>query len=90
MEQRVIEAMAFIKSSNYRRIILQILSSKISTPSEIAKQTNIRLNHVSTILAEMKKSGLIECLNESSKKRRLYALTDFGKQIINIEKNGFE
>lgn len=54
------------------------------SPSEISKHTNIRLNHVSMYLGELKESGLVECLNETAKKGRLYHMTEIGKKVIEI------
>lgn len=60
------------------------VSSTIKTPSEIAKETDIRLNHISMYLGELKKEGLVLCLNEGSKKGRLYQITELGKRLLEI------
>lgn len=54
-------------------------------PSEIAKSVAIRLNHVSMFLADLKENGLVTCLNEESKRGRLYELTDLGKRVVEHE-----
>ena len=51
-------------------------------PSEIAKEVKIRLNHVSMFLKDLKLNGLVECLNEETRKGRLYQLTKLGKDVI--------
>ena len=54
----------------------------MKTPSEISKESGIRLNHVSLYLSELKKSELVECLNENAKKGRLYHLTNLGENVF--------
>lgn len=78
----MINAVSLIKSSEYRSKVLKVVGSEIMTPSEIAKKVGLRLNHVSMVLAELKKNNLVECLNEDAKKGRLYQLTDIGKNVI--------
>ena len=82
MEKQVITAIALIKSSEYRWKIIKAIGNGIKTPSEIAKEIKIRLNHVSMFLKNLKENGLVECLNENTKKGRLYQLTRLGKDVI--------
>ena len=78
----MIAAISLVKSSRHRRKILDPIHNNMVTPSEISKESSIRLNHVSMYLSELKEGGLVECLNESAKKGRLYQLTEFGKKVI--------
>ena len=82
MEKQVIVALSLVKASQYRWKILKTIGDGIKMPSEIAKEVKIRLNHVSMFLKDLKKNGLVECLNEGSKKGRLYQLTKLGKDVI--------
>lgn len=82
MEKSMVRAISLIKSSRYRHNILKAISDDVLTPSEIAKKADIRLNHVSMFLQELKKNGIVECLNEDTKKGRLYQLTRLGKNAI--------
>lgn len=50
-------------------------------PKEIAKRSNIKTNHVSKVLAELKSKELIEIINPEVRKGRLYRLTDIGEEI---------
>lgn len=86
MDEEFIRALSFIKSSLYRQKVLECINSVIKTPSEIAKDLDIRLNHVSMYLGELKKEGLVSCLNENSKKGRLYQLTELGQKVLEIIK----
>jgi len=82
----MIKAVSLVKSSSYKHKILMAIGNRIMIPSEISKTIGIRLNHVSMSLNDLKNSGLVECLNESAKKGRLYQLTEFGKKVIEITK----
>ena len=82
MEKEVITAVSLVKSSQYRWKILKTIGDGIKMPSEIAKEVKIRLNHVSMFLKDLKRNGLVECLNEETRKGRLYQLTKLGKDVI--------
>ncbi len=78
----MIKAFSLLKSSEYRLKIVKAIGSETLMPSEIAEKTNIRLNHVSTVLKELKNSGIVKCLNEEERKGRLYELTELGKNAV--------
>ncbi len=82
MEKKFIKGWSLVKSSEYRLKILKSLHENIKMPSEISKETDIRLNHVSTFLSEMSKHKLVECLNKNDKKGRLYKITEMGKNVL--------
>ena len=79
----MVTAVSLLKSSEYRLKITQAIGNNILTPSEIANKINIRLNHVSLFLKELKENKMVKCLNEDSRKGRLYELTELGKNAIN-------
>lgn len=78
----MVQAISLIKSSEYRSKVMKAISNEILTPSEIAKKIGLRLNHVSMVLTELKENNLVKCLNEETKKGRLYQLTELGKNVI--------
>jgi predicted transcriptional regulator len=82
MEKRMINAISLIKSSEYRQKVLKAIGDEVITPSEISKKVGLRLNHVSMVLTELKENNLVKCLNEETKKGRLYQLTELGKNAI--------
>ena len=82
MQKQMIKGISLIKSSEYRFKILKSIGNNIKTPSEISKEIKIRLNHISSFLKELKENNLVECLNEDTKKGRLYRLTKLGKNVI--------
>ena len=88
MDEELIKAISAVKSSKHRQEILELIKGEILTPSEISKKSGLRLNHVSMYLNELKNSNLVECLNEDSKKGRLYATSKFGKRVADMIRNG--
>ena len=78
----MVNAVSLLKSSEYRSKIVQSIGNNTLTPSEIAKKTDLRLNHVSMFLKELKENKIVKCLNEESRKGRLYELTELGKNAI--------
>ena len=78
----MVKAISLLKSSEYRSKIIKAIGHDTLTPSEIAQKINIRLNHVSIFLKELKENSMVKCLNEESRKGRLYELTALGKNAI--------
>ena len=79
----MIKGVSLLKNSEYRKKILESLEDvSYLTPSEIAEKTQIRLNHVSNFLKDLKDNKLIICLNDDEKRGRLYKITELGKKVI--------
>jgi len=88
MDKKLIIPYSSVIASRTKMGIILVLHDRILTPSDIAKELDIRINHVSKYLTELKNKKLIVCLNEYAKKGRLYQLTELGKQIfIELKKN---
>ena len=49
---------------------------------KISKDSGIKKNHISKVLRELKDAGVAECINEESKRGRLYRLTSLGNKIV--------
>ena len=84
MEKKIIEYVAYIKSSKNRYKVLKSINNEMKIPSEIANETDIRLNHISALLKDLKKHDFVLCLNEEDSKGRMYVLTEIGKTVLNI------
>lgn len=81
MEEKLIKSISHVKNSKYRFNVLKVLNeAELLTPREIADKVNLRLNHVSMTLSELKAMDLVECVNEDSKRGRLYKITTLGKK----------
>lgn len=81
-EERILELVGFVKISDYRTKVLKLIDNDIKMPSEIGKELNIRTNHISTVLTDLKKQGLVICVNNNVRKGRLYKNTDLGKKVL--------
>ena len=75
------ETFEFVKRSTYRQRVLKSLEGNVLMPTEISKRSNIKTNHVSKVLSELKSKELIELVNPEARKGRLYRLTDKGEIV---------
>ena len=60
----------------------------VKIPSTIARDSEIRTNHISKVLSELKAHELVEYINPEARKGRLYRLTDKGEEVtqnINLD-----
>ena len=65
---------------------MKSLDGEVKIPTVIAKDSEIRPNHISKVLSELKAHELVECINPEVRKGRLYRLTDKGDEIVkNLE-----
>lgn len=71
----------FVKQSQYRQRVLKALEDDVLMPKQIAESSDIKLNHVSKVLSELRSKELIEVLDDSVRKGRLYRLTDLGEEM---------
>lgn len=76
------ETFDFVQRSSYRQRVLKALDEDVLMPTEIAERSNIKTNHVSKVLSELKSKELIELINPEARKGRLYRLTDVGEEIV--------
>ena len=76
------ETLEFVQRSTYRKRVLKALEDDVLMPKEIAERSNIKTNHVSKVLSELKSKELIELVNPEARKGRLYRLTSVGDEIV--------
>lgn len=77
------EDIGYVKISKHRKKVFLTLKEEPKMPSEIVKETKMRMDDVSRALRAMNKKGLVKCVNPEIKKGRIYSLTNEGKKIIN-------
>ena len=82
LSDEMLKEMSYVKISTYRTKVMKSLDDEVKIPSQIAKDSSIRVNHISKVLSELKAHELIECINPEVRKGRLYRLTDKGDEII--------
>ncbi len=86
LSDEMLKEMSYVKISTYRTKVMKSLDDEVKIPSQIAKDSSIRVNHISKVLSELKAHELIECINPEVRKGRLYRHTDKGEQIVkNLE-----
>jgi predicted transcriptional regulator len=78
--------LGYVMASEYRINILKSINETIKTPSAIASEIDLRTNHVSNVLKDLKEKNLVVCLNEEAHKGRLYKNTDLGIEILEFIK----
>lgn len=77
----------FIKLSKNREKIFKALDGETLKPTNISKKTNIPSNNVRRILSQLREKNLVRLLNPETKRGRLYELTDYGKEILDLMKS---
>lgn len=81
IDDETLKKFAYVNISSYRVKTVKALKDETKIPTEIAKDSEIRPNHISKVLKELKECGVAECLNEEARKGRLYRLTSLGDEI---------
>ena len=81
-EKEFYEILGFVKISPHRANTLKCINEDLKIPSQIAKDLDIRTSQVSSALADLKKKGLVVCVNENVRKGRLYKCTPLGLEIL--------
>jgi len=74
--------MSYVQISKYRTKVVKALDGETKIPTQIAKDSEIRPNHISKVLSELKAHELVECINPEARKGRLYRLTDKGNELV--------
>ena len=87
LSEEMLTEISYVQISTYRTKVMKSLDDEVKIPSQIAKDSEIRQNHISKVLAELKAHELVECINPEVRKGRLYRLTDKGEELVkNINK----
>lgn len=82
----MLKEISYVKISSFRLRVMKSLEEEVKMPSEIARDSDIRQNHISKVLSELKAHELVECINPEVRKGRLYRHTDKGVDVVkNLE-----
>ena len=82
LSDEMLKEISYIKISKYRTKVMKSLDGEVLIPTQIARSSDIRPNHISKVLAELKAHELVECINPEVRKGRLYRLTEHGEEIV--------
>ncbi len=86
LSDEMLKEISYVQISKYWTKTMKSLDGEVLIPSQIAKNSGIRTNHISKVLAELKAHELVECINPEVRKGRLYRLTDKGEKVTeNLE-----
>ncbi len=81
LSDEMLSEISYVQISKYRLKVMKSLEGNVKIPSQIAKDSDIRVNHISKVLSELKAHDLIECINPEVRKGRLYRQTDIGEIV---------
>ena len=82
LSDEILIEMSYVNISQYRTKVMKSLDGEVLIPSQIARNSEIRTNHISKVLSELKAHELVECINPEARKGRLYRLTEKGEEIV--------
>ena len=88
LTDEILKEISYVEISSYRKKVMKSLDGEVLIPTQIERNSEIRPNHISKVLAELKAHELVECINPEVRKGRLYRLTDKGEEVtknINLE-----
>lgn len=81
-DEQFFELLAYVKASSHRVNIIKYIDYNLRTPREISDALNIRTNHISNLLADLREHDLVVCITPNVRKGRLYKLTDNGNRVL--------
>lgn len=81
MDDEVLKLYGYINISSYRAKAVKALQGEEKTPSNIARDSGIKINHISNVLRQLKQCEVAECINEEAHKNRIYRLTEIGEEV---------
>ncbi|WP_432645627.1 winged helix-turn-helix domain-containing protein [Methanobrevibacter sp.] len=85
-KDKLLKLTSYVQISKYREKTLKSIGDDVKIPTNIAKDSGIRTNHISKVLSELKSKEIVECINEEARKGRLYRLTETGKDVLDTIK----
>ena len=86
LSDEMLTEISCVQISLYRTKVMKALDGEVKIPSNIARDSGIRTNHISKVLGALKKHDLVECINPEVRKGRLYRHTEKGEQVVkNLE-----
>lgn len=81
MDDEVLKVYGYVNISSYRARAVKALEEGEKTPTNIANDSGIKINHISNVLRQLKECQVAECINEEAHKYRIYRLTDVGQEV---------
>jgi len=82
--------LGYLIASSISRKVLHALKLGYETPTSLSKFLKISLSNVSTKLSELKKRGLVSCINPERRKGRIYVITRKGRFLLESLPNDYK
>ena len=73
-EDEILNSLGYVMASSYRLNVIKYIAKGVKIPSDI-------------VLADLKETGLVICLNEDAHKGRLYKNTELSLEILKYLEN---
>ena len=87
LSDEMLTEISYVQISKNRTKVMKSLEGEVKIPTQISKDSGVKNNHISRVLAELKEHELIECINPEVRKGRLYRHTAKGEMVsANINK----
>ncbi len=83
MAKRMDEIIKYLRTSSYRRAVLNAMGPSITSPEKIASRTNLRVASVKPILKALQGKGLVKRIGKTGK-QELYEPTALGKAAFEM------
>lgn len=84
------EDIGYLKASKHRLLIFKELSKHEQTPKELQNNLDLHFSQISLSLKELLERDLVQCLNDESRKGKIYSLSKKGKELEkSIDKMGY-
>ena len=78
-----VDSFDFVLSSETRLRIISFLGKSSSTPTQLAREVQKHLSHISRALRELESKDLVSCASPKNSKPRVYCLTNEGIEVLN-------
>lgn len=81
-DEKFLEQVAYVLASDHRKNIILFMGDELYSPKQIGDAINVRTNHISNLLAQLRKYNLVYNTTPRIRKGRLYSLTEDGKRVL--------
>ena len=85
--EEFLEKVAYVLASEHRKNIILFMDDRLASPKQIGDAINVRTNHISNLLAQLRKYNLVYNTTPTIRKGKLYSLTDDGQYVLEYIKS---
>jgi predicted transcriptional regulator len=79
-EADILDLVAYVTGSGYRKAVVNSLQDGPEQPSVIAEEADVARSHISRALSELSEKGIVQSHGEDSR-TKLYSLTELGEAV---------